>query len=155
MPPKATLRQLIDLARMRSDTAARSLGTTRTREHQEVEKLNLLLEYRKEYLLRFDQAARTGLERTAWNNYHEFIAKLDAAIRQQGEVIEQLHRRVEQCRNEWQTANTRLKSFTTLDQRRLQAESNRERRHAQREQDEFANRPRGRQTRLPPATKED
>jgi flagellar FliJ protein len=138
MPSKKTLQQLIELARSRSDDAARSLGESRSHEEEELAKLRLLLEYRKEYGARFDEAGRKGLERNAWSNYRDFLHKLDAAIEQQNHVIERHRHAVEERRTAWQAANRRLKSFDTLDQRRQQTERLSERKREQREHDEFA-----------------
>lgn len=138
MPSKKNLQQLIDLARSKSDHAARSLGASRSHEEEELGKLRLLIEYRKEYMLRFDEAARKGLDRNAWNNYHEFLHKLDDAIEQQHQVVARHHVNVEERRTLWHAASRRLKSFDALDQRRQQAERVSERKREQREHDEFA-----------------
>ncbi|HUL93810.1 MAG TPA: flagellar export protein FliJ [Burkholderiales bacterium] len=138
MPPKKTLQQLIELARSKSDVAARSLGVSRSHEEEELGKLRLLLEYRKEYMLRFDDAARKGLDRSAWSNYHAFLHKLDDAIEQQHQVVARQHVAVEEHRTLWHAASRRLKSFDALDQRRQQAERVTERKREQREHDEFA-----------------
>ena len=140
MPQKKTLQQLIELARLRSDNAARSLGVSRSQEEMASTKLKLLEDYREEYSARFDRAVRTGLDRGAWENYDQFMVKLDAAFRHQQELLEQSRRRVEQCRSDWQAASGRVKSFDTLDQRRQRAERATEQRREQREQDEFATR---------------
>ena len=144
MPPKKTLQQLIELARLRSDNAARTLGLSRSREQTESGKLKLLEDYRGEYSARFDQALRSGLDRGAWDNYHLFMLKLDAAFRQQHDLLEQSRKQVEQCRMAWQAANGRVKSFNTLDQRRQHAERTTDQRREQREQDEYAARKRTR-----------
>ena len=144
MPSKKTLHQLIEFARLRSENAARSLGVSRSREEEESSKLKLLEGYREEYSVRFDQALRTGLDRGAWDNYNQFILKLDAASQQQRDVLEQSRQQVEQCRAAWQRANSKVKSFNTLDQRRQSAERATDERREQREQDELASRKRTR-----------
>lgn len=144
MPSKKTLQQLIELARLRSDTAARSLSVSRTREQTESSKLKLLEGYRAEYCARLDQALRKGLDQGAWDNYRQFILKIDTAFRQQRELLDQSRKQVEQCRSDWQAANGKVKSFDTLDQRRQSAERVTDRRREQREQDEFASRKRAR-----------
>ena len=144
MPSKKTLQQLIELARSRSDDAARSLGISRSREQTESSKLKLLEGYREEYSVRFDQALRAGLDQGAWDNYRQFMLKLDAAFRQQGELLEKSRKQVEQCRSDWHAANNKVKSFDTLDQRSQRAERATDLRREQREQDEFASRKRTR-----------
>jgi flagellar protein FliJ len=140
MPTKKTLQQLIELARLRSDTAARSLGVSRSREETESGKLKLLEGYRDEYSARLDKALRNGLDRGAWDNYRLFLLKIDAAFRQQRELLEQSRKQVEQCRSAWQAANGKVKSFETLDRRRQRAEHATDQRREQREQDELASR---------------
>jgi flagellar FliJ protein len=144
MPTKKTLQQLIEFARLRSDNAARTLGASHSREQTESSKLKLLEDYRAEYSARFDQALRAGLDRGAWDNYHQFMLKLDAAFRQQRDLLEQSRRQVEQCRSAWHAANSKVKSFDTLDQRRQRDERVTDLRREQREQDEFASRKRPR-----------
>lgn len=144
MASKKTLQQLIELARQRSDTAARSLGASRSREEKESSKLKLLEGYRDEYSARLDQALRKGLDRGVWDNYRLFMLKIEAAFRQQRELLEQSRKQVEQCRSVWQAADGKVKSFATLDRRRQSAERVTDNRREQREQDEFASRKRTR-----------
>ena len=149
MPQKTTLQQLIEMARDRIDGATRALGASRSTEQQENSKLQLLVDYRREYLERFAQAARDGLDRRAWSNYQDFLMKLDTAISQQKELLGQHGRKVDACRSDWQAASRKLKSFDTLDQRRRQAERVVDERREQSAQDEFVSnrnarsRPRG------------
>lgn len=138
MLPKNTLRRLIEVARARSDTAARALGATHSREREEHNRLDLLLSYREEFLARFGQAAREGVDREVWLSYQQFVVKLEAAIVQQRELLAQQRQKVEQSRSEWRAANGRLRSFDTLEQRRRQAETVSARRSEQRQQNEFA-----------------
>ena len=142
MPSKKILEQLIELAKTANERAARALGASRNRAQEEQGRLQLLLDYRREYIDRFAAAARAGLDRAAWANYHQFMAKLDAAILQQGELAAQHRESVDQRRRDWHSTNTKLKSFDTLDRRRQDAERSNERRREQREQDEFAGRKR-------------
>jgi flagellar protein FliJ len=144
MPSKKTLQQLIEFARLRSDDAARTLGISRAQEQTESSKLKLLEGYREEYSVRFDRALRAGLDQGAWDNYRQFMLKLDTAFRQQGELLEKSRKQVEQCRSDWNAANGKVKSFDTLDLRRQRAERATDQRREQREQDEFASRKRTR-----------
>lgn len=140
MLPKETLQRLIESARTHSDNAARALGATHARERDETSKLDLLIRYREDYLARFGRTAGAGIDRDLWVSYRHFVAKLDAAIVQQREVIVQQQKNLERCRSEWKTANGRLRSFDVLDERRRNAEALTGRRREQRKQDEFAQR---------------
>ena len=142
MLSKRTLQQLIDLAREKSDNAALVLGTTHAREREEESKLKLLENYRGECLERFRQASSEGLDRQTWTNYHKFLAKLDAAIIQQREVVAQQRQKTDQSRLDWQAASSRLKSFDTLGARQRRSEHAAERRREQRVQNTVASRKR-------------
>ena len=138
MASKETLAQLIRLARSASEAAARALGAVQTREREENGKLELLVAYRKEYLARFEAAARAGLDGRGLVNYREFMQRLEDAITQQREHLAAHRRAVEKCRSDWQSAHGRLKSFDTLDARRRRSERLEERRRDQRRTDEQA-----------------
>ncbi|HXZ84992.1 MAG TPA: flagellar export protein FliJ [Myxococcota bacterium] len=138
MLPKNTLKRLLGVARARSDTAARTLGATHSREREETNKLELLLHYRDECLARLVQATREGIERAVWLNYQRFVLKLDAAIDQQRGLLAQQREKLEQRRSEWRAASNKLRSFDALEQRRQEAERVSGGRREQREQDEFA-----------------
>jgi len=142
MASKETLAQLIRLARSASDAAARALGVEQTREREENGKLELLVAYRKEYLARFEAAARAGLDGRGLANYREFMQRLEEAVAQQRDHLAAHRRAVEKCRGEWQSAHGRLKSFDTLDERRRRGERLEARRRDQRRTDEQAARKR-------------
>lgn len=146
MLPKESLQQLIELAQMRCDRAARELGVSQTREQQETARLTLLIEYRQDYLARFESASRSGLELIAWTNYLNFIHKLDAAIEQQQGLIEQCRNAVQQNRGDWRKQDAKKRSFHALEHRRHATELAGENRREQREQDEFASRSGNRET---------
>jgi len=128
----------MELATTRIESAVRALGASQSREREENSKLQVLVGYRDEYRARFATASRQGLDRRAWTNYHEFMAKLEEAIKQQQALLARYRNAVEQCRVEWLTASGRLKSIDTLDQRRRQAERTIDRRREQRVQNEHA-----------------
>ncbi|MCC7485308.1 MAG: flagellar export protein FliJ [Burkholderiales bacterium] len=140
MLPKRTLQQLIEHAREKNDRAARALGATNSREREEHGKLDLLVNYRDECLARLVSSAREGMDRDTWLSYQRFVVKLDAAIEQQREQVALSRTLAEQSRSEWRAANGRLRSFDTLESRRVKAEAAAARRGEQRAQDEFASR---------------
>ena len=138
MVPPDTLQKLIDMARRRSDLAARSLGASHTREREEESKLQLLIEYRLDYLRRYQHTARySGLNANQLANYQDFLRKLDTAIEQQQAVVMQSHSKVEHDRGDWRAANRKEKSFDTLSRRNEEEERVRANRREQREQDDL------------------
>lgn len=132
------LDQLIELARYRSDSAARALAGQLQCASDERAKLDLLVRYRREYEEQFSKRSLHGMLTLQWRGYHEFIAKIDAAIRSQHEAVEHHELKSASVRKEWQQADRKLKSFDTLAERRLNAASRAQARREQDEQDELA-----------------
>ncbi len=135
---KRQLAQLTDLAQNGTDAATRGLGRSHVLAREADAKLALLETYRTDYQARLTAAARTGLCPDVLRNYHDFLGKLDAAIKQQCAVVASCQARVEATRQEWQNANRKLKSFSTLADRTRQREVLQGARRDQREQDESA-----------------
>src|SRR5690606_32567758 len=89
-----------------------------------------------DYHERFARSSQDGLRNEQWRNYHEFIGKLDTAIAQQKEVLEQCRLQTHAGLRRWQECRTKLKSFDVLRERHQRGELQVEIRREQREQDE-------------------
>ncbi len=131
-------RLLINLAKEEVDLATRKLGDLNRKGRDIEEKLQLLLQYRQEYQLRFDESSRKGLYRDEWANYQNFIVKLDVAIDQQKHLQIESLKVVESARIEYQQKHKKLKSFEMLADRHRAEESQRTDRTEQKELDDFA-----------------
>lgn len=136
MPRPSSLKKLLDLAQIRSDAAARRLGELNSQEQGAEKKLRLLLGYRLDYQVRFQEFARTGMDHAAWRNFLAFADRLDTAIAEQRQVVAKSQNCVQAGRNEWHAQQRKLKSFETLSQRDGRAESVRTAKREQRDQDE-------------------
>lgn len=138
MAQPSSLKNLVDLARRKSDNAAQHLAALNISEQNAEHKLRLLLSYRDDYYARFQKSAADGVDQAAWRNFHAFMSKLDAAIAEQRTAVTDSKNGVRAGRGEWQAEQRRLKSFGTLVQRGQRAEATRSARLEQREQDEHA-----------------
>jgi flagellar FliJ protein len=98
--------------------------------------LDALQQYRRDYQLKFQEAAQQGMEPTDLRNFQDFIDRLDQAIRQQQHVIENAKRGVQTGRNELMDSTRKMKSFDTLAQRHVESEMKLEAKSEQRLQDE-------------------
>lgn len=136
MPTSSSLKMLLDLTQNRSDAAARRLGELNSREQEAEQKLRLLLGYRQDYQVRFQEFAKNGIDQAAWRNFREFIGKLDAAITEQRNAVENSRNRMQAGRTDWHAQQRQLKSYDTLSQRQERAETLRAAKREQREQDE-------------------
>lgn len=132
------LQTLLNLAQERSDAAAMQLGAIHGHDRNMQQRLQLLLEYRREYAARLAVVAQAGMHSIDWRNFREFIDQIDAAIEQQRELVAKAGREVESGQRHWHTQQRRLKSFDTLSQRHRSAEQKIDARQEQKEQDDFA-----------------
>ena len=132
------MQRLIDLAREQTEATIRRLGELNRQYSAVSGKLDLLLQYREEYQQRFEAAVRTGLSQTEWQNFRNFIGKLDEAIAQQRQMQQESMRRVEEGRLAYREAHRKLKSFETLEARHEAREMVRSTRREQKDLDEIS-----------------
>ncbi len=138
MPNSDSLKMLLGLAQHRSDAAARKLSRLNSLEQQTEQKLRLLLGYRHDYQVRFQEFAKNGIDQTEWRNFRAFMGKLDAAIAEQRKAVANSRGNMQAGRIDWHDQQRQLKSFDTLSQRNQRVESRRAARLEQRDQDEQA-----------------
>ena len=114
MPNKLPLATLIELAQNKTDEATRRLGQLQTARTSAADKLEMLLQYRQEYLDQLQVQMGAGVPSAQLRNYRNFIATLDTAIEQQHAVTAQADTRLATGRGDWQSSQRRLNSFDTL-----------------------------------------
>lgn len=137
MTKPSALETLLDLAQTRTDDAAKRLGMLCAQGVHMEAKLELLLQYRDDYRIRFQDLMRQGLTASGWRNYQEFLDKLDDAITQQQEAVLSTQQRVAAGKAAWQSARRTFNSYETIAQRRQRSESQRSAKREQRETDEY------------------
>ena len=114
MTNKLPLTILIELAQSKTDEAARRLGQLQNAHTSAADKLQMLVEYRQEYLDQMQQQMLGGLSAAQLRNFQNFIATLDGAIAQQRALTLQADARLAHGRTDWQYTKRRLSSFDTL-----------------------------------------
>lgn len=129
---------LIDLAKEETDAAARKLGELNRKSRDMEEKLMLLLQYRQEYQARLDESTKSGISKSVWENYQNFLLKLDGAIDLQKQAQAEFLVVVEAGRIEYHQKQKKLKSFETLAQRHREQEAAKAARREQKELDEYS-----------------
>ena len=115
-----SLKPLLDLAQLKNESATRELGHLNKRQHEAQEKLDVLLQYRKDYQNRLQESTRNGMSPADLRNFQQFINKLDEAITQQIKAVDQSKVSVQAGRTEFNTAQRKLKSFSTLQDRHIE-----------------------------------
>lgn len=136
MTKSFTLQPLLDLAHQKNDAATKKLGQLNQQQQSAQGKLEALQQYRREYQMKFQEAAQQGMEPADLRNFQDFINRLDQAIRQQQQVIEKAKTNVQTGRHELMDSTRKMKSFDTLAQRHVESEMKVEAKKEQRLQDE-------------------
>lgn len=136
MPEKLPLATLIELAQTKTDEATRRLGQLQNAQTSASAKLDMLLQYRQEYLEQFNGQMQAGLTASQVRNYQNFIGTLDGAIDQQRALTLQASTRLGHGRTDWRNNKRRLSSFGTLADRVRQFELGVANKKEQRESDE-------------------
>ena len=136
MPEKLPLAMLIELAQTKTDEATRRLGQLQNAQTSASAKLDMLVQYRQEYMAQFSTQMQDGLAASQVCNFQHFIGTLDGAIEQQRALTLQASTRLGHGRSDWQSSKRRLSSFGTLADRVRQFELGVANKKEQRESDE-------------------
>ena len=115
-----SLQTLMNLAQHQNDSATRRLGLLNKQQRSAQQNLDTLLEYRKDYQARLQEAARNGMSPADLCNFQQFINKLDEAISQQLKLVEQSKVSTQAGHNEFDATRRKLKSFDMLQQRHIE-----------------------------------
>jgi len=140
MAKKFSLQPLVHLAQQQNEAATRKFGQLNQLQQAAQAKLDALLQYRKDYQIRFQEAEQNGMSQSELRNFQGFILRLDEAIAQQRNANEQARNVLQIGRNELQEAQRKMKSFDTLAQRHIENEKKLADKIEQRQQDEHTGR---------------
>jgi len=132
------LQPILELAEKEAEKSAARLGALNLQTQQVESKLNLLLQYREDYLARFRAGMHNNPPGDGWRNFHDFMDKLDAAITQQQAIVSHARDVMLKGQAEFRDRQRRVKAFDTLAGRHRESETLRESRAEQRTLDELA-----------------
>ena len=135
-----SLQPLVHLSQQKNDAAIRKLGRLNQQQQSAQTKLDTLLQYRKDYQVRFQEAVQNGMNQSDLCNFQNFIQRLDEAIAQQSNTNKQALNSMQEGRTELQDTQRSMKSFNTLAQRHMENEKKLADKSEQRQQDEHTGR---------------
>ncbi|MFZ6692452.1 flagellar export protein FliJ [Undibacterium sp. SXout20W] len=138
MATKSPIDTLIEIAEKDTDDAAKKLGKAIRYHEETIAKLNLLIQYRDDYDLRFRENAAKGISASQYGNFMAFLGKLDSAVDGQKLVVKEAEKRVEFAKNAWQASEKKRLSYNTLDQRAKSILQQKEVKRDQKQTDDFA-----------------
>jgi len=136
--PSSALDTLIELASQATDEAARRLGHAIRNSEEAEQKLQLLVQYREDYVARFQGTLKIGLSASGYRNFQVFLDKLEEAIKGQQRILQDAQRRVGSERGAWQASERKRMSYDTLATRAVKTLQLKETRREQKQTDEFA-----------------
>lgn len=138
MASKAQLETLMDLARRETDDAAKRLGVALKAVDDAKQKHAMLVNFRDEYVQRFEAAQQAGITPMAYRNFVAFIEKLETAIRGQLDMIKNAELRSNHEKSTWQNSERKRMSYSTLNDRADAAALKLENKRDQKQMDEHA-----------------
>ena len=105
---------------------------------QAEQKYQGLANYRTEYIQQSQQQGSAGLQSRQYNQFVNFIGKLDQAILQQGRAVQLAKAAAEQRKQSWLAMQKKRKALELLVERNNLAELQKQLRLEQKNADEFA-----------------
>ena len=132
------MKPVVKVAGERERNAARVLGECRRRLAEQEEKLRQLQVYREDYARQFQDAAGQGLGAARLQDYRSFLARLNEAIRQQQQVVEQQRAECARQQDRWRDTRTHAKALDKVVERYRSEEHRMASRREQHDSDERA-----------------
>lgn len=138
MATSSALETLIELATKSTDEAAKRLGRAIKAGDDAQQKLELLMQYRDDYAVRFQARMMSGFTASGYRNFQFFLDKLDDAIKGQQQAIQLAQKRIDDERKAWQGSERKRISYDTLATRAMKAQEVKAMKREQKQTDEFA-----------------
>jgi len=140
MKKSQRLEPVAKVAESREQQAARALGQAQALLNQAEQRLAELKNYKEEYLRRFHTQGSRGMNAAQMEDYRRFLGKLDIAIGQQQQAVDQAANRVETQRQHWFERRGKTRALDKVVERYQADEQRRADLMEQSEQDERAQR---------------
>ncbi|OGS80620.1 MAG: flagellar export protein FliJ [Gallionellales bacterium GWA2_55_18] len=135
-----SLQSVMNLAQHQNDSATRKLGHLNKQQLGTQQQLEILRQYRRDYQARLQESTQDGMNPAELRNFQEFINKIDEAIAQQIQAVEQSKVSTQAGRVEFDLTRRRLKSFDMLHQRHIEEQKKIAEKSEQKSLDEHTNR---------------
>lgn len=133
-------RRLRELAQDKRDACARALGAASAAACDAERKLQMLVDYQRDYVQRMSHAGIAGIAAERLQNFRRFLLHLDRAVEQQRHVASAAQGNVQRAQANLTAAQRAVESFQVLVDRQDSAANVLQRREQQKQQDEYASR---------------
>ncbi|HSH71459.1 MAG TPA: flagellar export protein FliJ [Methylophilaceae bacterium] len=132
------LKMLKEIAAKEVDVAAEAMAHAMKAAEDAQSKHDLLRDYRQGYIDQLTKMLESGITAEAYQNFQNFLKKLDQAMAGQLEVVSMAKHQVQIQREQWQEAQRKKLSYEVLTQRSDKRELQAEQKKDQKLMDEFA-----------------
>ncbi|HHO59936.1 MAG TPA: flagellar export protein FliJ [Thiotrichales bacterium] len=123
MKTEQRLQPVAKIARSQERSAARVMGEMLRQAEEQQTQLELLISYRDEYFQNFSNAGQAGLSAVQLQDYQVFLHRLDTAIAQQRQQVEQSRQSCEQSKTYWRGSHNHSEMINkVVENRRQQAQ---------------------------------
>ncbi len=134
------LQPVANLAKQSERSAARQHGDVLREFQQQQQQLEELIKYRNQYVEQFQQAGKAGLSIVQVRDYQLFLSRLDQAIAQQRQLVQQHQAASQQTQSNWMDKRGKSKMIDKVVENRELAEKQALEKREQRELEDRPNR---------------
>ena len=138
MARNTSIKILLEHAQKQSDESAKKLGQFNVKKQEAEQKLQILLQYRQDYQSSFHDQTKEGVDQSEWRNFNAFMSKLDDAISEQKQAVTNSTNSSELGGKEFRSCQRKLDSYNILSQRHQKIVDQQQKKHEQKEQDEYS-----------------
>ncbi len=132
------LAPVVDHVDKNEQTALQSVAFSQQQLQQQINRLNQLFEYQKEYAERHNRGVTISYTSVQLQEFNRFLHQLDETIKQQQHVVAMAEREVEIKRQKWKLTHSRSNAIHKMVDRLQMDEDKQEQRKEQRFMDEIS-----------------
>lgn len=134
------IQMLVELNANNEQQALQELGAIETQRQALQQQLEHLKSYRQEYLQKYQAQCMDGLNMKGLTEFRAFNSKLDLAIEEQMQAIEETNKKIARARTKWETLHHKKNGLQKVYQSAQRQEVKMEQKKEQNEQDDRASR---------------
>jgi len=130
------MQKLVDIETQKNQPVVAKFKADQVALQQQEQALRNLLTYREEYTEKFKARGNAGVSAFKIQDFYCFLQKLDDAIVQQRQVLENLVQQLEHSRSAWQQAHQRIEALQQVTDQLDHQEKTHARKQSQRQLEE-------------------
>lgn len=121
--------------------AASALGEAQNQLQMQLQRLQELRDYQKDYASQFQQTGANGMDVASLMSFRSFLQQLEQAIEQQKQAVDAANALVDQRKKSWLASRGKVKIYDNVISRYHQEEIQQQDKKEQKESDDRAQRP--------------